>query len=244
LRVILLDPEARPIIAHRGASGEYPENTLLAFERALAQGADAIELDVRVTADGAPVVLHDPRLERTTTGTGLVARLSLAEVRRADAGRGEPVPTLADVLERFPETPLLVEVKEPHAARATLAVLRAHRAGGRVLMGAFRRAALRPFFGTEFTRSPARVEVAVFWAGSRLGLSWGIGSSRAFSVPEYSGGLRVVDGRFVRAARRKGVPVHVWTVDDPAQAARLHGLGVCGIITNFPERMRGLATQR
>lgn len=238
--MILLDPEARPVIAHRGASGQYPENTLLAFRKSLEQGADAIELDVRVTSDGVPIVLHDPTLDRTTNGTGAAAQLGLTAVRRVDAGAGERIPTLADVLQGFPGTPLLVEIKEARAARPVLAVLRAHRAERRVLLGAFGWAALRPFFGTEFARSPVRVEVALFWAGSRVGLRLGSGSYRAFSVPERSGRLRVTDHRFLASARRAGLPVHVWTVDDPSQAARLRGLGVCGIITNYPERMRRL----
>lgn len=238
--MILLDPDAHPVIAHRGASGPYPENTLLAFAKGLEQGADAIELDVRVTADGVPIVLHDATLERTTNGAGPAARVSLAEVRRLDAGRGERVPTLADVLARFPSTPLVVEIKEARAARPALAVLRQHGAEQHVVVGAFRRTALRPFFGTEFARSPVRAEVALFWAGSRLGRAWRSGGYRAFSVPERSGRLRVVDGPFLAAARRARVPVHVWTVDDPSQAARLRRLGVCGIITNYPERMRDL----
>lgn len=238
--MILLDPGARPIIAHRGASGQYPENTLLAFAQALGQGADAIELDVRITADGVPIVLHDATLERTTNVAGAVGRLSLAELAKLDAGRGERVPTLSDVLDRFPETPLLVEIKEPGAAQPALAVLRQHRAQDRVVVGAFERGTLRPFFGTEFARSPVRVEVALFWAGSRLGLYARSGSYRVCSVPECSGGLRVVDGPFLAAARRARLPVHVWTVDDPDRAARLRTLGVCGIITNYPERMRAL----
>ena len=145
------------------------------------------------------------------------------------------------MLQRFPATPLLVEIKETGAARATLAVLRDHRAERRVLVGAFQWAALAPFRGSEFARAPVRVEVALFWAGSRLGLSWGSRWCRALSVPEHSGRLRVVDRRFLTAARRARVPVHVWTVDDPSQATRLRALGVCGIITNYPERMRGLA---
>lgn len=238
--MILLDPRARPVIAHRGASGQYPENTLLAFAKSLEQGADAIELDVRVTSDGVPIVLHDPTLDRTTNGTGAAAELALSAVRRADAGAGERIPALAEVLRRFPTTPLLVEVKEAGAARATLAVLREHGAERRVLVGAFRRAELRPFLGTEFARLPVRVEVALFWAASRLGFHHS-GPYRAFSVPERSGRLQVVDRAFVQAARRAGLPVHVWTVDDPSQAARLRALGVCGIITNYPERMRRLA---
>jgi len=129
--VILLDPDAHPVIAHRGASGQYPENTLLAFAKAREQGADALELDVRVTADGVPIVLHDPTLERTTNGVGMAARLSWTEVRRVDAGRGERIPTLAEVLAGFPTTPLLVEIKEPEAGPAALDVLRRHRAADR-----------------------------------------------------------------------------------------------------------------
>jgi glycerophosphoryl diester phosphodiesterase len=135
--VILLDPEAHPVIAHRGASGEYPENTLLAFRRALEQGADGLELDVRVTADGVPVVIHDPTLERTTNRRGQVGQLSLSQVREAAAGEGERVPTLAEVLDAFPATPLIVEIKDRVAARPVLAALRARDAGRRVLVGAF-----------------------------------------------------------------------------------------------------------
>ncbi len=237
--MILLDPEARPVIAHRGASGAYPENTLLAFAQGLEHGADAIELDVRVTADGVPIVLHDATLDRTTDRTGMVAGLTLREVRQAVAGAGERVPTLAEVLERFPTTPLLVELKEPGAAPAALAALRDQHAEGRVLLGAFQRAALRHFVGTEFPHSAARIQVGWFWTCARVGLARRAGFG-AFSVPEYWRALHVVDPAFLAAARRLGLPVHVWTVDDPTAAARLRALGVCGIITNFPERMRGL----
>lgn len=242
--MILLDPLARPVIAHRGASGEYPENTLLAFARGLEQGADALELDVRLTADGVPVVLHDATLERTTDQTGPVSALAWRDLRRANAGRGERIPALAEVLERFPKTPLLIEVKDRGAGGPVLALLRKHHAERRVLVGAFRRAALRPFLGSECARAPSRAEVVAFWAGARLGLPWRLGGYRAFSVPERSGPLRVVDGSFVRAASRAGLPVHVWTVNDPSDALRLRALGVCGIITNYPGRMRGLPSSQ
>ncbi len=238
--MILLDPLARPVVAHRGASGEYPENTLLAFSKALEQGADAFELDVRLTADGVPVVLHDPTLERTTDGSGPVAALGLRDVRRAKTAGGEPIPTLAEVLVRFPATPLVIEVKEARAARPVLAVLRTHDAERRVLVGAFNRSVLRPLVGSECARAPSRGEVAAFWTAAHLRFAWRLGKYRAFSVPERSGLLRVVNRSFVRTARRAGLPVHVWTVDELAHAARLRALGVCGIITNYPGRMRGL----
>lgn len=248
--MILLDPEAHPLIAHRGASGEYPENTMLAFTRALEQGADAIELDVRVTEDGVPVVLHDATLDRTTDGRGAVATLTLDQVRRAvtrvGAGAagvpdaGERIPTLEEVLDAFPTTPLIVELKEPAAALPTMVVLRRQGAQGRVLLGAYQGASLAPFRDSGFATAAARAQVAWFWSWARVGLARP-GAFVAFTVPEHSGLLHVVDARFLRAARRRRLPVHVWTVDDPRVAGRLRAAGVCGIITDYPKRMRELA---
>lgn len=237
--MILLDPEAHPVVAHRGASGEYPENTMLAFRQALAWGADAIELDVRVTADGVPVVLHDATLNRTTDQSGRVAALTLRQVRQAVGGAGERVPSLAEVLECFPGTPLIVEVKEQTAALPTLAVLQRQRAAGRVLLGAHQRRCLEPFRGTDFPRAAWRLQVGWFWSWARIGLARR-GDFAAFTVPERSGLVHVADAPFLRAARRLGLPVHVWTVDDRATADRLRAAGVSGIITNYPERMRAL----
>jgi glycerophosphoryl diester phosphodiesterase len=134
----LLDLSARPIIAHRGASGSAPENTLAAFNLAVRQGADAIELDVRLTADGVPVVLHDATLDRTTASVGPLGALSFAGLQAVDAGarytpdqgrtypyRGTAlrVPALADVLREFSRIPILVEVKEPAAQEAVRRVI-------------------------------------------------------------------------------------------------------------------------
>ena len=100
-------------IAHRGASADYPENTLLAFTHAIAQGVDMIELDVNLTHDGELVVIHDAALERTTNGAGLVRDRPLADIRRLDAGRGQHVPLLAEVFDLVRSTPvrLCVEIK-------------------------------------------------------------------------------------------------------------------------------------
>ncbi len=134
----LLDLAAHPVIAHRGASGHAPENTLAAFELAVTQGADAFELDVRLTRDGAPVVIHDDTLDRTTDLTGPLRARTLAELRQADAGHGFTpdrgrntpfrgtgirIPTLAEVLWSFPTMPVLVEVKEPAVQEAVRRVL-------------------------------------------------------------------------------------------------------------------------
>jgi glycerophosphoryl diester phosphodiesterase len=232
------------VVAHRGASGEYPENTLLAFARGLEQGADAVELDVRVSADGVPVVLHDATLDRTTGARGPLAHRTAAELSRVDAGAGQCVPTVAQVLERFPATPLLLEIKEAWAAEPLLAVLRAHGAARRVVVGSLDAPALQPFRGSGIARAATRVEVAAAWLWARLGLGMRLPAFGLLSVPERSGRLRVVDGPFVARARRARVPVHVWTVNDRAAAERLGRLGVNGIITDYPARMRDVVSPR
>ncbi|HEV2083603.1 MAG TPA: glycerophosphodiester phosphodiesterase family protein, partial [Gemmatimonadales bacterium] len=153
----LLDLSARPVIAHRGASGVAPENTLAAFELAVRQGADAFELDVRLTADGVPVVLHDPTLERTTDHTGPLAALRVAALKHIDAGarftldRGKTFPfravdvrisTLAEILRRFPEMPVLLEIKEVAAQEAVRQVLIEEKAVERCVLASENHAAL------------------------------------------------------------------------------------------------------
>jgi glycerophosphoryl diester phosphodiesterase len=238
--MILLDPDARPIVGHRGASGENPENTLISFDRALEQGADALELDVRITADGVPVVIHDATVDRTTSGSGSVSAHPLDLLRSLDAGQGQRVPLLSEVLERYAETPLIIEIKEEAAAIPTLDALTRAGAAGRVIVGSFVHAALQAFPPVAFHRSASRRETTAFWLASRLRFSFRARTFRAFAVPERHGRLTVVDAHFMRAARKGAIPVHVWTVDDPQDARRLRALGVAGIITNFPARMRPL----
>ena len=236
--MILLDPEARPLIGHRGASGECPEDTLAAFDRALEQGADALELDVRLSADGVPVVIHDQTVDRTTDGSGAVRELPLSDLRALDAGRGEQIPTLDEVLDRYRGTPLIVEVKAPEAGVPIARLLDRHGAAGRVLVGSFERAALRPFGGDSYLRAAGRRETAWFWMTSRFRRAPLNTRYRALTVPEHHGRLRVVDRSFVGTARRRGLPVHVWTVNEIDTARRLRALGVSGVITDFPARLR------
>ncbi len=236
--MILVDPLARPVIAHRGASGLFPENTLLAFQKAIELGADALEFDVRVTEDGIPVVIHDSTVDRTTDGVGAVSELTLAAISEFNAGEGEKVSTLEVVLEATEETPLIVEIKDRQSGRLVVETIRADRADRRVLVGSFESEPLVGVRAAGMSTTASRREARRFWIGSRLGW-WGTGGRYdAFSLPEYRGRLRVVDRRLVRVATRIGRPVHVWTVDDPETAQRLRSFGVAGIITNFPDRMR------
>ena len=238
--MILLDPLARPVIGHRGASGSFPENTILAFQQALQHGADSVEFDVRLTADGVPVVIHDATVDRTTDGLGCLSELPLAAVRELDAGRGERIPTLAEVLESIGEAPMIVEVKDVAAGPAVLAAIDAAGARDRVVVGAFGGRALAAVRNAGITTAATRWEAGLHWLASRAGRSHNAGRYQAFMVSEYSSRLKVVDRQFVKSAFRLGKPVHVWTIDDVATAQRLRALGVAGILTNFPARMRQL----
>lgn len=238
--MILLDVGARPIIAHRGASGEFPENTLLAFEHALRQGADALEFDVRLAADGIPVVIHDSTLDRTTNGRGNVNGFSAHALGELDAGHGEGVPTVDQVLESFARVPMIIELKEIVAVRPLLERLEKHNAAARVLLGSFQHAALTPIPRERFYRSASRIEVLGDWLASRVGCGLRRRSYHGFTVPVSYRGITVVDRKFVAAAARRGLPVHAWTIDDQSTALRLREIGVAGIITNYPERMQQL----
>lgn len=246
--------EKRRVFAHRGGSALAPENTIAAFDRGLACGADGLELDVHLSRDGVPVVIHDATLERTTDASGAVNTRLAGELARVDAGarlairgeflfrgRGWGIPTLAEVLARYPAAPVIVELKESSAelARAVVDVVRAADALGRVCVGAFELGGLRVVraLAPALATSAARVEVqrALLRVWCRLPL--GAVPYAGFQVPERSGRIRVVSPRFVAAAARAGLGVQVWTVDTADDARRLLGGGVQALITDRPDAL-------
>jgi glycerophosphoryl diester phosphodiesterase len=250
----LLDLDARPVIAHRGASAEAPENTLPAFEAAVQRGADAFELDVRLTADGAPVVIHDDTLDRTTDRTGLVRAHTLAELRSVDAGAkftsdrglsfpyrgGEArIPTLGEVLWAFPRMPVLLEIKEAEAQEAVRKVLLQEDAVGRCVPASELAEAVEVFREPPFACGASGPEIAALYRAVLLRRRPPVARYNLLSVPRRHRGLPVPTRRFVSAARALGCPVHVWTVDDPAAARGLWRRGVAGIVTNRPGAIVG-----
>jgi glycerophosphoryl diester phosphodiesterase len=248
----LLDLDVRPIIAHRGASGSAPENTMPAFELAIEHGANAIELDVRLTGDGIPVVLHDARLDRTTGRRALLRELPLSELGSVDAGAnfttdrgrtypfrgtGIRIPTLSDVLRAFPEVPFVVEIKEVDAQESVRQVVLGQQAADRCLLASEHHEALELFRKPPFAVAASGREIGSLYRATLLRRLPSTVCYRALSVPERHRGLRVPTRSFVAAARRLGCPVHVWTVNDAAAAQRLWNDGVAGIVTNFPGRL-------
>jgi glycerophosphoryl diester phosphodiesterase len=244
----------RPLVfAHRGGSLVGPENTLAAFDRGLGLGADGLELDVQLSRDGVVVVHHDRTLERTTCGAGPISARTVAELAALDAayffrpedgfplrGRHIGIPRLADVLECYPDVPLIIELKgrRPPLAVAVVQELRRAAAVDRVCLGGYSLGPLRAARRLEARLATGAAREEIRWALYR---SWiGLSPSRrrryrVLHVPETAGRIRIVSPRFVRSAHRAGLPVQVWTVDEPGDMRRLLAWGVDALITDRPD---------
>jgi glycerophosphoryl diester phosphodiesterase len=225
---------SRPLVfAHRGGSKIGPENTITAFDRGLAAGADGLELDVHLSRDAIPVVHHDSRLDRTTRAVGALKDRTASELAGLD------VPALGDVLARYPRTRMIVELKDASAALARAVVEDVRRAGAMeaVCLGSFSVKALRAARACEpaIATSAGRFEVRMALYRSWVHLSPGRVPYQAFQVPETSGTTRVVSPRFVKLAHEAGLAVQVWTVDEPDDIRRLLDWGVDGIISDRPD---------
>lgn len=223
------------IYAHRGLSGRYPENTLLAFRQALAVGVDGIELDVHVTADGIPVVIHDRDVSRTTNGSGNVEDMPLATLQTLDAGAGERVPTLAETLDLVGDAVHLdIEIKGLGAEQAVLDVL-ARFPDARWAISSFNWGILRELHrldaSIELWPLAERVEDALFAVAAELG-------SPAVSL--WTGAYSV---KTAGALRDAGLKVVAWTVNDGQEAERVRDLGAYALCTDDPERIVLAATK-
>jgi glycerophosphoryl diester phosphodiesterase len=249
---ILLDPHAKPVVAHRGNSAHAPEDTLESLRQGVALGADAVEFDVRLTRDGHAVVIHDPTLERTTNGAGNVADHTLGQLRALDfgyrftrdsgrtfpyRGRGITVSTLDEVLAECGAVPMIIEVKIASASAETKRLIERHGLAKRCLVGSFDDRAVAPFTGTGIAHSGARGDVIRLFLRSLLPGGPSALPYEALCIPPIFKGLPLPILRFARMGHRAGVQTHIWTVDDPDEAKRLWDGGVNGIISNDPGRI-------
>jgi glycerophosphoryl diester phosphodiesterase len=254
IRVIapLLDLDRLSAIAHRGGSKLRPENTRAAFDHAVALGADALECDVHLSRDGEAVVIHDPTLERTTDAKGPVAALTADELARVDAGfhfgaaegfpwraRAGGVPRLHDVLGAYRDRPLIIEIKgeNPATAARVLALIREHDAAHRVIVGGFSPAVIGLVRREmpELVTSAARDEARRALTRSYFGLRPRNAAFKLFQMPFRLQGRQIFRRSFVTAARRGGLPVQSWIIDEPADMRRLIEWGVTGIISDRPD---------
>jgi glycerophosphoryl diester phosphodiesterase len=226
------------ILAHRGLASEAPENSLLAFARALSIGATHLETDVHASLDGVAVLSHDPDLGRIAGRASRIDRLTVAELKSIDLGDGQTIATLAEALEAFPDALFNIDLKSPGSVLPAAEAIREARATSRVLVASFgesrRRAALRRLPGVA--TSASAVTLALALVAAKLGLRplvrRALARVDAVQVPEAIRGFRVLTPRTIRAFHDAGVEIHVWTVNDVGDMARLLDLGVDGIVTD------------
>ncbi|MBN1148393.1 MAG: glycerophosphodiester phosphodiesterase [Anaerolineales bacterium] len=248
------------VIAHRGGRGLWPPNTLYAFERAIALGADVLEMDIHSSADGALVVRHDPTVDATTDGRGPIRNYTLAKLKSLDAGYrwtadgggsypyrglGITIPTLDEVLEAFPDMRLNIDIKpqDPAVVEPFCRLLREYNRLEQVIVGSFHDDQLRRFRSLcpEVATAAGLAETRWFFLLNSLFLGRVYRArAEAFQIPEYAGGLHLVTRRFVRGAHARNVQVHVWTVNETAEMQRLLDWGVDGLITDYPDRLLAL----
>lgn len=249
-RFAYLDAPHPLAFAHRGGAAAGDENTWAAFARSVDLGYRYLETDVRATADGVLLAIHDSTLERVTDATGVVERLRWADVRRARVGGAEPVPRLEDALAAWPEARFNVDVKAWTAVAPLVAAIRRTASIDRVCVASFndrRTAAVRAVLGPRLCTSYGTLAATRLRIGSALPAVPPRVAAAALpcaQVPVRAGPLPVVGRRLLAAAHRRGVEVHAWTVDDPAQMRRLLDLGVDGLMTDRPEVLKEVLLAR
>ena len=245
--------------AHRGSTVLAPENTERAFDLALGFGADVLETDVRLSRDGVVFVTHDERLERTTDGTGRVRELPATALARLDAGHrfvdadgraargtGVRLVTLETLLERYPDTAVNVDIKDPdaRAAEAVARVLERTSAGARVTVGSFHGPTVARFreAAPHVATAATRAEVAALYFGrlrpgaappAPLPYRW-------LQIPPAWFGLPLATRRFIETARARQVGAVYWTINDVRAMRALAERGAAGIVTDRPDLARVL----
>lgn len=242
------------IIAHRGASGIAPENTLAAFEKALEIGVDRIEMDLRQTIDGEVIVLHDKTIRRTTNGWGSARKLSLKKVRRYSAGSwfhhqfsDERVPTFREVLELVNgRTTLLLEIKDgsPYhhgIEKNTIQLIKEYNAHDWCIVQSFNDRVLKNFRSLPDLHSDVQklfeivIPVAPFYGGSRFTYK----SLRRYDfAQEVNINFKSVTPLVVKKVHKMGKKINVWTVNDEYDLKLFVNMGVDGIITDYPNRLK------
>jgi glycerophosphoryl diester phosphodiesterase len=227
-------------IAHRGASAYEPENTLRAFDRAMALGADMIELDVHLTRDGQLIVIHDPDIGSTTDGIGNVADLTLAEAQRFDAGQGEHLPALREVIDLVRgRARLYIEMKGVFTPAALVELLRAEHFTGEAIAGSF-----LPWLPQKVKFLAPEIKTSLLFGESdwvRM-MAWARSIEADYVHPCWERQApephRLLTPELLAAAQGAGLGLILWHEERPEELAQLVRLPVDGICTNTPDRLR------
>ena len=254
------NPDKFLVIAHRGGRNLGPESTLYTFRKAIQLGVDVLEMDVRSTADGQLIILHDDTVTRTTNASGPVENYSLADLKKLDAahrwspdnGQTNPlrntvveIPTLAEVFDAFPQTKMNLEIKDARSdtIRSLCRLIRNHQMTQKVMVASFDADCLNEFRSEcpPVATSAGGSEAMLFYGLQKVYLEAAYSpDAQALQVPENFRDLRVVNRRFIKAAHARNMRVQVWTVNDRDAMQRLLNLGVDGIMTDDPQRLMEL----
>lgn len=228
-------------IAHRGASGYEPENTLLSFQKAIELGADIIELDVRLTSDNKLVVIHDLDLDRTTNGHGSVGSYSLEELQKFDAGKGEKIPTLEEVLDLVDKkVKVNIELKGGNTALKTVEVIRNYIKNKKwnaddFFISSFSRRELKKMRQLE-----PQINIGLLYFNIPFLFSFinPIKEAKKYGAYSINIGMRNVTKTLVAMAHDQKLEVFVYTVNEKKDIEKMKAFGVDGIISNYPERIK------
>ncbi|WP_346623610.1 glycerophosphodiester phosphodiesterase [Blastococcus montanus] len=248
-RFAYLDAPTPLAMAHRGGAIEHLENSMPAFEACVQLGYRYLETDVQVTADGVLVAFHDPNLERVTGQSGRIDSLTWAQVAEARIGGREPIVRLEDLLAAWPDVRFNLDIKAAGVLAPLVRLVRRMKVTDRICLGSFsdaRIAAARRLFGPTVCTSLGPRGVAALRLSSYQPRAAGLVRIQAgcAQVPLQLGGRALVDERFLAAAHARGLQVHVWTVDDPAEVEVMLDLGVDGIMTDRPAMLREVLEKR
>ena len=237
-------------LSHRGFSPTGLENTMAAFEAAVALGFGYLETDVRTTSDGVLMAFHDDTLDRVTDASGPISALSLRELRGVRVCGTEPIPTLEEVLVRWPDVRLNVDIKDAAGSAALAALIEKHQAHDRVLVTSFsdtRRLDCLRRLSRPAASSAGSFGTAAVVLLSPLGLSRflaRLGRFQAVQVPVRFRGLPVVRPAFVRRCHEAGIQVHVWTVNERPRMETLLDLGVDGLVSDSADMLAEVLSGR
>ncbi|MEU4096731.1 glycerophosphodiester phosphodiesterase family protein [Streptomyces sp. NPDC026673] len=219
-------------VGHRGVMGVEPENTIRSFVRAEHEDMDQLELDLHLSKDGALIVMHDVKVDRTTDGSGLIGDLTLDELRELDAGRGERIPVFEEVLDAVAK-PIQAEIKDVAAARVLAEVMRERDLVERVDVLSFHDEALAEI--RECLPGVRTVLVAQGPMGSEI-----VTRAQAVGAELVSLSLRRISLALVQECHRAGISVIAWTVNTPADLALARALGLDGVVTDMPDVKRAV----
>ncbi len=231
--------------AHRGGGAEQRENSASAFAATRALGYRYIETDIQATADGTLIVFHDDTLDRTTNSTGTIATLPYSTVRQALIGGIEPIMTLEQALEQFPDICFNIDIKTEKALQPTLDLMAKMKCFERVCLASFsdnRLRKVRRKLGSEICTSAGPQGVFALKLAS-----WGIPLAsppvHCAQVPISEYGITIVTSSFIKHCNKNGIAVHVWTIDDEDEMRRLIQLGVNGLISDRPTLLKQVAME-